>query len=85
MRRACPYRGENPGPGKDVHGELDPRPGIREQPGFMGCPLGGARRVSAVPSAPDIAAWDNSPARGAYLKTFGYFARASPINGLRFG
>ena len=33
MRRACPYRGENPGPGKDVHGELDRRPGIREQPG----------------------------------------------------
>ena len=32
MRRACPYRGENPVPGKDVHGELDPRPGIREQP-----------------------------------------------------
>ena len=32
MRRACPYRGENPGPGKDIHGELDPRPGIREQP-----------------------------------------------------
>ena len=31
MRRACPYRGENPGPGKDVHGELDHRPGIREQ------------------------------------------------------
>jgi hypothetical protein len=23
MRRAYPYRGENPGPGKDVHGELD--------------------------------------------------------------
>ena len=33
MRRACPYRGENPGPGKDVHGELDHRPGIRERPG----------------------------------------------------
>ena len=32
MRRACPYRGENPGPGKDVDGELDPRPGIRERP-----------------------------------------------------
>jgi hypothetical protein len=31
MRRACPYRGENPGPGKDVHGELDHRPGIRER------------------------------------------------------
>ena len=30
MRRARPYRGENPGPGKDVHGELDHRPGIRE-------------------------------------------------------
>jgi len=33
MRRARPYRGENPEPGKDVHGELDPTPGIREQPG----------------------------------------------------
>src|SRR5215831_8853940 len=22
MRRACPYRGENNGPGKDIHGEL---------------------------------------------------------------
>ncbi len=32
MRRARPYRGENPAPGKDVHGELDPTPGIREQP-----------------------------------------------------
>ena len=26
MRKACPYRGENPGPGKDIHGELDPGP-----------------------------------------------------------
>jgi hypothetical protein len=33
MRRARPYRGENPAPGKDVDGELDPTPGIREQPG----------------------------------------------------
>ena len=40
MRRARPYRGENHGPGKEVsgsedviNGELDPRPGIREQPG----------------------------------------------------
>jgi hypothetical protein len=32
IRRACPYRGENPGPGKDVHGEIDHMPGIREQP-----------------------------------------------------
>jgi hypothetical protein len=32
MRRARPYRGENPAPGKDVHGELDPMPGIRERP-----------------------------------------------------
>jgi hypothetical protein len=31
MRKACSYRGENPGPGKDVHRELDPKPGIREQ------------------------------------------------------
>ena len=35
MRRACPYRGENRGPGKDVHGVLDSQPGIREQPGSM--------------------------------------------------
>jgi hypothetical protein len=27
-----PYRGENPAPGKDVHGELDPTPGIGEHP-----------------------------------------------------
>ena len=34
MRKACPYRGENPEPGKDIHREeLDPWPGIREQPG----------------------------------------------------
>jgi hypothetical protein len=33
MRRACPYRGENPEPGKDVDRELDRNPGIREQPG----------------------------------------------------
>jgi hypothetical protein len=33
MRRARPYRGENHGPGKDVQGELDLTPGIREQPG----------------------------------------------------
>ena len=32
MRRVHPYRGENPEPGKDVHGELDPTPGIRERP-----------------------------------------------------
>jgi hypothetical protein len=32
IRRACPYHGENNGPGKDVHGELDPTPGIGERP-----------------------------------------------------
>ncbi len=26
------YRGENPAPGKDAHGELDPTPGITERP-----------------------------------------------------
>src|SRR5258706_1566172 len=30
MQRASPYCGENPGPGKDVDGELEPRPGIRD-------------------------------------------------------
>ena len=47
MRRACPYRGENTGPGKDVHGELDPRPGIREQPGST-APFRSRRRVRPV-------------------------------------
>jgi hypothetical protein len=40
MRRARPYRGENPEPGKDVHGELDPWPGIREQPGSVSTETG---------------------------------------------
>ena len=35
MRRARPYRGENHGPGKDFHRELDPTPGIRERPGTI--------------------------------------------------
>ena len=35
MRRARPYRGENPEPGKDVRRELDLTPGIREQPGSI--------------------------------------------------
>jgi hypothetical protein len=46
MRRARPYRGENHGPGKDVQGELDPTPGIREQPGSkadVGCSLDSVR------------------------------------------
>jgi hypothetical protein len=43
MRRARPYRGENPEPGKDVHGELDLRPGIREQPGSFATDASGAR------------------------------------------
>jgi len=54
MRRARPYRGENHGPGKDFHRELDPTPGIREQPG----PSGGSPRcsdTSAVGAQADIA------------------------------
>src|SRR5262249_33062323 len=47
MQRASPYCGENPGPGKDVHGELDPTPGIREQPGSAA----DARRHFAAPRA----------------------------------
>jgi TolB-like protein len=35
MRRACPYCGENHGPGKDFHRVLDPTPGIRERPGTV--------------------------------------------------
>src|SRR5262249_54189734 len=33
MRRARPYRGENNGPGKDIHGELDPRPELENSQG----------------------------------------------------
>src|SRR5687767_15785802 len=32
MRKACSYRGENHGPGKDPHRELELRPGTRERP-----------------------------------------------------
>jgi hypothetical protein len=35
MRRARPYRGENPEPSEDVLGELDHRPGIGEQLGYF--------------------------------------------------
>jgi hypothetical protein len=45
MRRARPYRGENPEPGKDVNGELDPTPGIREQPGSKPALLATVGRV----------------------------------------
>jgi len=50
------YRGENPGPGTDVHGELDHRPGIREQPGsFSTEALGSAARpTSASPPKADV-------------------------------
>jgi hypothetical protein len=50
MQRASPYCGENPGPGKDVHGELDPTPGIREQPGSFptGRYVGWSRGMSAL-------------------------------------
>jgi hypothetical protein len=36
MRKACSYRGENHGPGKDVQRELELRPGIRE---LLGIPF----------------------------------------------
>ena len=56
MRRASPYRGENPGPGEDVEGELEPRPGIREQPGSNSagsprrspCPIQSCNRPSGL-------------------------------------
>jgi hypothetical protein len=49
MRRAGPYRGENRGPGEDVEGELEPRPGIREQSGSLTAwPPTGACSMSAL-------------------------------------
>ena len=60
MRRACPYRGENNGPGKDIHGELDPTPGIREQPGSLAAVERSAARLGIVRSAlePDLKSTD---------------------------
>jgi hypothetical protein len=56
------YRGENPGPGKDVHGELDHTPGIREHsqghqrhferpPAISACPQ---FQTSCCPEANDV-------------------------------
>jgi hypothetical protein len=58
MQRACPYCGENPGPGKDVEGELEPRPGIREQPGSKAAEMIGTMRwpMSALLPKADITA-----------------------------
>src|SRR5262245_25299174 len=52
MQRASPYCGENPEPGKDVHGELELRPGIREQPGSAASDryIRDAPALSAMPS-----------------------------------
>jgi hypothetical protein len=54
MRRARPYRGENPAPGKDVDGELDPTPGIREQPGVKTGNVLIEQKISALPPKADI-------------------------------
>src|SRR5262245_5144050 len=48
MRRASPERGENSGPGKGLHRELDPGPGIREQPGSRAGMLTGSSERIAV-------------------------------------
>src|SRR5205823_12220045 len=53
MQRASPYCGENPGPGKDVRGELEPRPGIREQPGSNSTELAETTHPFHVRSTPD--------------------------------
>src|SRR6478672_221828 len=52
MRRARPYRGENPAPGKDVDGELDPTPGIREQAGSKPVVLWSSTRFPLRPQNP---------------------------------
>ena len=62
MRRARPYRGENHGPGKDVQGELDPTPGIREQPGSI--PDLEASGRSASPRKPDVSAFATDVCKG---------------------
>ncbi|MGY4434960.1 hypothetical protein ACVWWO_007437 [Bradyrhizobium sp. F1.13.1] len=49
MRRARPYRGENHGPGKDVQGELDLTPGIRERPGSKAAFVGSMILVGSFP------------------------------------
>jgi len=54
MQRASPYCGENPGPGKDVRGELEPRPGIREQPGSL-APDERSQQLRRMSASPPIA------------------------------
>jgi hypothetical protein len=49
MRKACPYRGENPGSGKAVHGELDPGPELENSQGQRRL-LSAAAQRSAHPS-----------------------------------
>src|SRR5262245_3281684 len=50
MRRARPYRGENPAPGEDVDRELDPTAGIRERPRTQSGPRPPDGRI--VPALP---------------------------------
>ena len=51
MRRARPYRGENPGPGKDVLGELDPSPELENPSPELENRLGHKRRSRRAPAA----------------------------------
>jgi hypothetical protein len=54
-----PYRGEN---SKDVCGELDPSPGIREQPGSY-ADIDPVTRMSASPPKAEVSLieWNGSP------------------------
>jgi hypothetical protein len=82
MRRASPYRGENPGPGKGVEGELEPRPGIRDMtalpPKAEVHPR--SRYVAKVPNA-DIAGITRLP-RWARYSSDGSMAPCRINNGI---
>src|SRR5215470_3222411 len=79
MRRARPYRGENPAPGKDVRGELDPRPEVEnDQDPIRKCPRPRSARWPSVtlkrwgsttglfvPQIPEISALSKDGRRGS--------------------
>src|SRR6266478_2289653 len=76
------YRGENPGPGKDVHGELDHRPGIREQPRSKAPFRVRIRRVRYCSHGYRIAALRQHTVRPAKSRKLTKRARSGDDNGI---
>ena len=73
MRRVRFYRGENYGPGKDVQGELDLTPGIREQPGSQAV-------VGRMRTAGRLRAHKRKTVRGGLLSQRGILMEQTVVN-----